>query len=184
MERRQRFGHAGLVVWLTGLPGAGKSTLAAGLERRLFDEGVASYVLDGDAVRRRLNADLGFSPEDRKENIRRLGEVAALFAEAGLVCIVACISPYRGDRAAARKAVGNDRFSEIFVKADLETCERRDPKGLYARARRGELLGMTGIDAPYEAPEAADLTVETGGDPVERSIEKLLRFVRWKLVSE
>ena len=141
------------------------------------------YVLDGDALRNGLNADLGFSPEDRKENIRRMGEVAALFADAGLVCIVACIAPYRDDRAAARKAVKSSRFHEVFVKADLETCERRDPKGLYARARRGELIGMTGIDAPYETPEGPDLIVETRDDSVGTSLEKLLHFVRSRLVS-
>lgn len=184
VDRRQRFGHDCAVVWLTGLPGAGKSTLAAGLARRLNDEGVACYVLDGDIVRHRLNADLGFSPEDRKENVRRLGQVAALFADAGLVCIVACISPYRADRAAARSAVASDKFYEIFVKAALEICERRDPKGLYARARRGELTAMTGIDAPYEVPEEPNLVIESGEESVEASLEKLLRFLRAKLVSD
>jgi adenylyl-sulfate kinase len=148
------------------------------LERRLFQSGVAVYVLDGDNIRHGLNANLGFSPEDRKENIRRVGEVAALFADAGLVCVTAFISPYRDDRAMARAAVRTGAFFEIYLNADLATCERRDSKGLYSKARRGELKGMTGIDAPYEPPERPDLVVATGNQSVEESVAETLAFVR------
>jgi adenylyl-sulfate kinase len=147
------------------------------LERRLFDAGIIVYTLDGDNVRHGLNANLGFSPEDRKENIRRVGEVAALFADAGLVCITAFISPYRVDRAMARAATRNGTFYEVFVNADLETCEKRDPKGLYAKARRGELQEMTGIDAPYEPPDAADLVLDTARQTAEESVRALYDFV-------
>jgi bifunctional enzyme CysN/CysC len=176
-ERTSRFGHAGAVVWLTGLSAAGKSTLAMALERRLFDGGYATFVLDGDNVRRGLNANLGFSPEDRQENIRRVGEAAALFAEAGFVCITAFISPYRDDRRRARAAVAKGHFLEVYVRADLAACEARDPKGLYRRAREGELKDFTGIDSPYEEPEAPDLVVDTTEGDIATCIEKLTGFV-------
>jgi len=176
-ERAERFGHSGAVVWLTGLSGAGKSTLAMLLERRLFDAGFAAFVLDGDNVRRGLNANLGFSPEDRQENIRRVGEVAALFAEAGLVCITAFISPYRDDRRRARAAVEIGHFLEIYVQADLAACEARDPKGLYLKARQGKLKDFTGIDSPYEEPVAAELVVDTTKDDAEACVEKILLLV-------
>jgi bifunctional enzyme CysN/CysC len=176
-ERAQRFGHSGAVVWLTGLSGAGKSTLAMMLERRLFDAGYATFVLDGDNVRRGLNVNLGFSPEDRQENIRRVGEVAALFAEAGLVCITAFISPYRDDRRRARAAVESGHFLEVHVKADLAACEARDPKGLYLKARQGKLKDFTGIDSPYEEPAAAELVVDTTQDDAATCVEKILRLV-------
>jgi bifunctional enzyme CysN/CysC len=181
-ERAARLKHRGAVVWLTGLPASGKSTLSMELERRLFDEGVLVYTLDGDNMRRGLNSNLGFSPEDRQENIRRVGEVAALFADAGLVCITAFISPYRADRDQARAAArASGGFYEIYVKADLGSCERRDPKGLYAKARRGDLKGMTGIDAPYEPPDAPDLVVATDTESVEQSVQRLLDFVLSKV---
>jgi adenylyl-sulfate kinase len=180
-EREQRLRQRGAVVWLTGLPASGKSTVSMELERRLFDAGIVVYTLDGDNVRGGLNSNLGFSPEDRTENIRRVGEVAALFADAGLVCVTAFISPYRADRAMARAAVKRGAFYEIYVKASLETCERRDPKGLYARARRGELKDMTGIGAPYEAPESADLVLDTESRPVDQSVDELVAFVRAKI---
>ncbi|MCL4760795.1 MAG: adenylyl-sulfate kinase [Burkholderiales bacterium] len=176
-ERTARAGHAGAVVWLTGLSGAGKSTLAMALERRLFDLGWSVYTLDGDNVRGGLNADLGFSPEDRQENIRRVGEVAALLADAGVVCITAFISPYRDDRARARAAAGPRRLLEVHVDSDVATCEARDPKGLYRRARAGTLKGMTGVDSPYEPPEAADLTIDTRRENVAASVERLCAFV-------
>jgi len=183
VPREQRFarnGHAGGVIWLTGLSGAGKSTLAMALETLLFERGYHTYVLDGDNVRRGLNANLGFSPEDRTENIRRVGEAAALFADAGTICITAFISPYQSDRDRARAAAERlvpGGFHEIHVAADLETCERRDPKGLYKRARRGEIADFTGISAPYEAPAEPDLTVDTGALSLEDSLETLLRYV-------
>ncbi|MEP6943823.1 MAG: adenylyl-sulfate kinase [Betaproteobacteria bacterium] len=176
-ERAQRFGHAGAVVWLTGLSASGKSTLAMTLERRLFDSGHAVFVLDGDNIRRGLNANLGFSPEDRGENIRRVGEAAALFAEAGMICITAFISPYRDDRRRARAALPGGRFFEVYVKADLRACESRDPKGLYRRARRGELKDFTGIDSPYEEPVNPDLVIDTTRDDVAGCVAKLLAFV-------
>ena len=146
------------------------------LEQELFRRGYHPYVLDGDNVRYGLNANLGFSPEDRAENIRRVGEVAALFADAGMIVITAFISPYRADRQRARDAA-KDGFHEIYVAADVETCERRDPKGLYKRARTGEIPEFTGISAPYEAPEAAELTVDTRSLSVEQSLEVLLDYI-------
>lgn len=174
-ERIARNGHKGGVIWLTGLSGAGKSTLATALEKRLFDKGYNVFVLDGDNVRHGLNANLGFSPEDRAENIRRVGEVAALFARAGFVVVTAFISPYRSDRDRARDAAGED-FHEIYVKADLSVCERRDPKGLYKKARSGEIREFTGISAPYEEPDAPDFTVDTGDSDVEACIDLLTDY--------
>jgi bifunctional enzyme CysN/CysC len=174
--RATRNGHRGGVLWFTGLSGAGKSTIAMALEQELFRRGYHTYVLDGDNVRYGLNANLGFSPEDRAENIRRVGEVAALFADAGMIVITAFISPYRADRQRARDAA-KDGFHEIYVAADVETCERRDPKGLYKRARSGEIPEFTGISAPYEAPESAELTVDTRSLSVEQSLEVLLDYI-------
>ncbi len=169
-------GHRGGVMWFTGLSGAGKTTLAFELEHRLFERGYKVYVLDGDNISHRLSADLGFSPEDRAENIRRVGEVAALFAETGFIVLTAFISPYRRDRALARQAAAGG-FHEIHLKADLEACERRDPKGLYEKARRGEISDFTGISAPYEAPENPELAIDTGVLPVEESLQILLEYV-------
>lgn len=174
--REDRNRHRGGVLWLTGLSGAGKSTLAVEVERALFAKGYHVYVLDGDNLRHGLNSNLGFSHEDRTENIRRVGEVAALFAEAGFVCVSAFISPYRADREGARKAAG-ESFHEIHVKADLATCESRDPKGLYERARRGEIPDFTGISAPYEEPESPELVVDTAKHNVSQSVAKVLDYV-------
>jgi bifunctional enzyme CysN/CysC len=175
--RAARFGHKGGVLWFTGLSGAGKSTLAMAVEQHLFRKGYAVYVLDGDNVRSGLNANLGFSPEDRVENIRRVGEVAALFADAGFLCITAFISPYRADRARARAATPPGGFHEVYVNADLATCEARDPKGLYRRARAGEIGEFTGISAPYEPPTAPALVVDTATAPIEACIEQILAYV-------
>ncbi len=175
--RAARNGHKGGVIWLTGLSGAGKSTLAVALEQRLFEKGYNAYVLDGDNVRHGLNANLGFSPEDRAENIRRVGEVAALFARAGMVAITAFISPYRSDRDRAREAAVGSGFHEIHVKADVATCESRDPKGLYQKARAGEIKEFTGISAPYEAPESPELVVDTQAMDVERCVDELIAYV-------
>lgn len=177
-DRRHRYGHHGAVVWLTGLSASGKSTLAMALEQRLLGLGYACYVLDGDNLRHGLNANLGFSPNDRAENIRRAGEVAALFADAGLVCITSFISPYRNDRLLARQAGRNSGFHEIYLAAELAACERRDPKGLYRKARSGALRNFTGIDAPYEPPETAELVLRTGCDSVEQSLAQLLSYVQ------
>jgi bifunctional enzyme CysN/CysC len=169
-------GHKGAVIWLTGLSGSGKSTLAMGLERELFAKGRQVYVLDGDALRSGLNNDLGFGPEARVENIRRTAEVARLFADAGLVVITSLISPYAAEREKARHIVGAN-FHEVYVKADVATCEARDPKGLYARARAGEIKNFTGIDAPYEAPAKADLEIDTGAVTPEAALLTLLGYV-------
>ncbi|WP_207477595.1 adenylyl-sulfate kinase [Arenibaculum pallidiluteum] len=178
--RSARNGHKGAVVWLTGLSGAGKSTLAMRLEKRLFDRGVQTYVLDGDNVRAGLCADLGFSPQDRAENIRRVGEVAALFADAGLVVLTAFISPYRSDRDRARQAAG-DAFHEIHVQADLATCEGRDPKGLYRKAREGKIPEFTGISAPYEEPEKPELVVDTAALGIEECVERVMAYLEERL---
>ncbi len=176
-ERAARARHAGAVVWLTGLPGSGKSTLAMGLERRLFDQGWHAYTLDGDNMRHGLNADLGFSPADRQENIRRVGEVAALFADAGAICITAFISPYREDRRRARAAAGARHFFEVYVNTALAACERRDPKGHYRKARAGLIKDFTGVDAPYEVPEQPDLRIDTEAQDVDASVLQLLAYV-------
>ena len=174
--RIARHGHSGGVLWFTGLSGAGKSTIAMEVERRLFNKGYQVYVLDGDNIRHGLNANLGFSPEDRAENIRRVGEVAALFADAGLIVITAFISPYRADRQRARTAAG-EHFHEVFIRADLATCETRDPKGLYKKARRGEIRDFTGITAPYEEPDKPELLVDTTSDSVEDSVQAIVDYV-------
>ncbi|MGP9820205.1 adenylyl-sulfate kinase [Salinarimonas sp. NSM] len=178
--RAFRNGHRGGVIWMTGLSGAGKSTLAMRVEQRLFAKGYQAFVLDGDNVRRGLNADLGFSPDDRAENIRRVGEVAALFAEAGVIVITAFISPYRSDRDRARSAAG-DAFHEVHVAADLATCEGRDPKGLYKRARAGEIGEFTGISAPYEPPHAPDLVVDTSKQSIEACVDAIVAYVDARL---
>lgn len=178
-QRAARFGHGGCVLWLTGLSGAGKSTLAMALEAALNHLGYACYALDGDNLRKGLNADLDFTPEARSENIRRTGEVAALFGHSGMVCIAALISPYAEDRARARcaaMAMGVP-FHEVFVAADLATCEARDPKGLYRKARQGQLRGFTGVDAPYEAPELPEVLVRTGAQTPLECLEQLVAFV-------
>lgn len=180
--RLERNGHEGAVVWLTGLSGAGKTTLAMALERSLFDQGCEVYVLDGDNLRHGLNRDLGFKPEDRSENIRRVGEVAALFADAGVICIVALISPYRADRERARAAARPGSFFEVHVAASVEVCESRDPRGLYKMARSGVIKNFTGIDAPYEEPLKPEVVVNTGQagpDACVRRIEgRVLGMIR------
>lgn len=175
-ERDNHNSHKSGVLWLTGLSGAGKTTLALGLEKRLLKRGYRVYVLDGDNLRAGLNSDLGFSHADRVENIRRAGETAALFEDAGMICISAFISPYRSDREAARRAA--QRFHEVYVKADLATCERRDPKGLYRRARAGEVRNFTGIDDVYEPPQNAALVIDTTATTVEEALTALFEYVK------
>jgi bifunctional enzyme CysN/CysC len=175
-DRAKARGHVGGIIWFTGLSGSGKTTLSRRLERRLFDAGVDVFVLDGDDLRRGLNVNLGFSPTDRHENVRRIGEVAGLFAAAGLVVIVACISPFRVDREAIRAKLG-DSFHEIYLSASVEVCEARDTKGLYSRARRGEIADFTGVSAPYEPPVAAQMTLDTGQKDVDWCVTELLRYV-------
>ena len=175
-DREKRNRHKGAVLWFTGLSGAGKSTLAIALEEALFKRGFQVYVLDGDNVRTGLASDLGFSHEDRTENIRRVGEVAALFAHAGIICISAFISPYREDRAIARRAAG-EKFYEVYVAADLATCEQRDPKGLYKKARAGEIQDFTGISAPYQAPTSPEVVIDTNKETVASGVAALIKFV-------
>ena len=179
-DRESRNRHKGAVLWFTGLSGAGKSTLAFALEEALFKRNFQVYVLDGDNVRYGLTSDLGFSHEDRTENIRRVGEVAALFAGAGVICISAFISPYRADREIARRAAG-DKFHEIYVAADLATCEKRDPKGLYKKARAGEIDNFTGISAPYEAPDSPEVVIDTNRKSVQASVKQMMEFVTTEL---
>lgn len=181
--RARRNNHYGAVFWFTGLSGAGKSTLAMLVERALFDRGRQVFVLDGDNVRRGLNADLGFSPDDRAENIRRIGEVAALFGRAGNICITAFISPYRADRDRARQAAP-ESFHEIYIKADLSTCEERDPKGLYKKARAGEIPEFTGISAPYEPPAQPDLEVDTAELPIEACVDRIVDYIERAIALE
>lgn len=177
-ERAQQKGQRPVIVWFTGLSGSGKSTLANALEARLVELGHHTYLLDGDNVRHGLNRDLGFSDTDRIENIRRIGEAAKLFVDAGLIVLTAFISPFRSDRQMARSLVEQGEFLEVFVDAPLEVCEGRDPKGLYAKARRGEIKQFTGIDSPYEPPEAPELRVDTGATDVDGCLEALLGELR------
>jgi adenylylsulfate kinase len=177
-EREKRNGHRGAILWFTGLSGSGKSTLANAVDHRLHELGLASYVLDGDNIRHGLNGDLGFSPEDRTENIRRIGEVAKLFADAGTLALTAFISPYRQDRDRIRDTVQRPGdFVEIFVECPLDVCEERDPKGLYRKARAGEIPEFTGISAPYEEPQAPDLVVNTAEHSLEECVDLVLRHL-------
>jgi len=171
-SRASRHGHRGGVLWFTGLSGSGKSTLAIGLEQALFAKKFQVFVLDGDNLRHGLNGDLGFSDDDRQENIRRVTEVATAFAEAGMVVISAFISPFRADRENAHQAIG-EGFHEIFLDASLEVCESRDPKGLYRQARAGEIAEFTGISSPYEKPQAPAVVLNTGTESIDDCLEKL-----------
>jgi adenylylsulfate kinase len=176
-DREALSGHKGCTIWMTGLSGSGKSTLAVSLEKALWDRGVRAFVLDGDNVRHGLNRDLGFSPEDRNENIRRIGEVAKLFTEAGVINATAFISPYRADRDQVRKIMNDGDFIEVFVDCPLEVCEQRDPKGLYKKARAGQIPEFTGISAPYEAPERPEITLSTGRESEPESLAKIIAYL-------
>ncbi|MGQ9662144.1 MAG: adenylyl-sulfate kinase [Kiritimatiellia bacterium] len=173
-DRWRLNGHKGAVIWFTGLSGSGKSTLAHAVEATLFERNVRTYVLDGDNIRHGLNKDLGFSPEDRQENIRRIGEVAKLFADAGFIAMTAFISPYIADRNLARSLNPPGTFIEVYCKCPLQTCEQRDPKGLYKKARSGLIKDFTGIDAPYEPPENPELVLDTGAESVETCVRKVI----------
>ncbi len=179
-DRERRLGQRGAIVWLTGLSGSGKSTIAVATEHALLERQRLAYVLDGDNIRHGLNKNLGFSPEDRSENIRRIGEVARLFADAGLIAVTSFISPYRADRDAVRELVAPGDFVEVFVDASIETCESRDVKGLYAKARAGEIPEFTGISAPYEAPERPELVLDTNRQSVEESVGRLIGHLEEK----
>ncbi|MBO7744938.1 adenylyl-sulfate kinase [Paenibacillus sp. MWE-103] len=176
-DRNRRNGHGSLALWFTGLSGAGKSTLALTLEKALHDRGIGSYVLDGDNIRHGLNRDLGFSEEDRKENLRRIGEVSKLFADAGLVVLSAFISPDEQDRRMVRELFAPGEFAEVYVKCSLEECEKRDPKGLYKKARSGQIRNFTGIDAKYDVPGSPELVIDTERTPVEEAVRLLLGYL-------
>ncbi|MBL4613675.1 MAG: adenylyl-sulfate kinase [Magnetovibrio sp.] len=179
-ERHAKNGHLGGVVWLTGLSGSGKSTLAFTLKKHLFDQGYQTYVLDGDNIRHGLSGNLGFSEQDRRENIRRVSEVAGLFARCGVITIAAFISPYHEERRLAREIAG-DGFIEVHLSASIEVCEARDPKGLYKKARAGQIPDFTGIDAPYEVPEHAELVLDTGSRTVEDCTQELSAIIHSRL---
>lgn len=176
-ERAERKGQKPCVIWFTGLSGAGKSTLANALERALFERGHHCYLLDGDNVRQGLNGDLGFTDEDRVENIRRIGEAAKLFVDAGLIVMTAFISPFQAERKLARDIVEADEFIEVHLSTSLEICEERDPKGLYKKARAGEIPHFTGIDSDYEAPEQPELRIDTGANDLRACTEQLLNYL-------
>jgi len=177
-DRERISGHRGCTVWMTGLSGSGKSTLAVALEKALWDRGVRSFVLDGDNIRHGLNKDLGFSPEDRNENIRRIGEVAKLFTEAGVINATAFISPYRADRDQVRALMPGGDFIEVYVDCPIEVCEQRDPKGLYKKARAGQIPEFTGVSAPYEPPQTPELTLKTAELSEEQALQELLDFLQ------
>ncbi len=176
-DREQRLGQRGKVLWLTGLSGSGKSTIAQHLERKLHNEGFFAQVLDGDNIRSGINNNLSFSPEDRAENIRRIAEIAKLYLQSGVITINSFISPTKAIRAKAEGIVGATDFIEVFINTPLEICEARDVKGLYKKARKGEIKGFTGIDAPYEAPENPALNVKTANKSIEASVQEIFEYI-------
>lgn len=179
-DREKLKGQRGAVLWFTGLSGAGKSTIANTVDHKLHSQGKHTYLLDGDNIRMGLNKNLGFSAEDRAENIRRIGEVAKLFSDAGLITLTAFISPYRRDRDAVRALLPDGEFVEVYVKASLDTCEGRDPKGLYKKARAGEIKGFTGIDDPYEEPEQAEIILDSDGKGIDDLADEVIAYLASK----
>jgi adenylylsulfate kinase len=184
LERNQANKHRSFLIWFTGLSGSGKSTIANALEHKLHQEGIKTYVLDGDNIRLGINKDLSFSAEDRSENMRRIAEIAKLFIDAGVVVMGAFVSPYKKDRKSIEHVVGNNNFVEVFVNTSLEACELRDVKGLYAKARKGEIKDFTGINAPYEAPENPDIEVVTDNMTVQEAVDKIYPVIIKKLKIE
>ena len=180
-QREELNGHKACLLWFTGLSGSGKSTLANLVEISLFQHGLTTYVLDGDNIRHGINKDLTFSHEDRTENIRRIAEISNLMLDAGIITLAAFVSPYRKDREKVKQIVGANNFIEIYINTSLAECESRDVKGLYKKARAGEIKNMTGISAPYEAPLDPDLEVVTDGQPIDQSVKTILEFIREKL---
>ena len=180
-DREEKQGNKAFLLWFTGLSGSGKSTLANLVEVALHKQNKSTYVLDGDNIRQGINKDLSFAPEDRSENIRRIAEVSKLMVHAGIITLAAFVSPYLKDRALVKKIVGENNFIEIFVNTSLEECEHRDVKGLYKKARSGEIKNMTGISAPYEAPVKPSLEVVTDGQPIEENVKTILEFINTKL---
>lgn len=179
-DREALLSQQGVTIWLTGLSGSGKSTIAVAAEARLREQGRLTYILDGDNIRQGLNSNLGFSPEDRTENIRRIGEVSKLFTDAGVIVFTSFISPYRQDRDQVREIMADGDFVEAYVSADVETCEGRDVKGLYKKARAGEIKEFTGVSAPYEEPEKAEVVIDSGNQTLEESVDTLLGFLQEK----
>lgn len=177
-DRCRLFGHHPVIVWMTGLSGSGKSTLANALEKKLYQMRAATYILDGDNVRLGLNQDLGFSPSDRQENIRRIGETAKLFLDSGSIVITAFISPFENDRQLVRGLVGPEEFIEVYIKCSLNLCEQRDPKGLYKKARSGEIKDFTGISSPYEEPVNPEIVVDTSKETVDQAVDKILEYLK------
>ncbi len=176
--RRGQNGHHSFVIWFTGLSGSGKSTVANAVAARLYENGIKNYVLDGDNIRHGLNKDLGFSEEDRKENIRRIGEVSKLFVDSAQVVLTAFISPFRGDRQIVRDLLEDNEFVEVYVKCPIDECEKRDPKGLYVKARQGIIPDFTGISSPYEEPENPELVVETNLYSVEECTRQIVEYLK------
>jgi adenylylsulfate kinase len=176
-ERRRLNNHKSCVLWFTGLPSSGKSTIASEVEYQLNSKGIRTYLLDGDNVRHGLNSNLGFSPEDREENIRRIGEVAKLFVDSGVITFVAFISPYRKDRERARSILEDGEFIEVYVKCPVAVCEQRDPKGFYEKAKKGEIKEFTGISAPYEEPLDPEIVLETDRISVKESVKKIIDYL-------
>ena len=180
-DRQQLNDQKSFLLWFTGLSGSGKSTLASALEHKLYKEGYKTYALDGDNIRKGINNDLSFSPEDRTENIRRIAEVANLMVDAGLIVLAAFVSPYKKDRENIKKIVGDDNFVEIFINTSLKECEKRDVKGLYKKARAGEIENFTGINAPYEAPDNPDVEIVTDNKTIEASVDEIYKLIQSKL---
>lgn len=181
LDRNKKNNHSSLMILFTGLSGSGKSTIASKLEQHLHSQNLQTYTLDGDNMRLGLNSDLGFSPEDRNENLRRIGEVSKLMVDAGLITLAAFVSPLKSDRKLIETIVGSDNFIEIFVNTSLEECERRDVKGLYAKARKGEIPNFTGISSPYEAPENPSLEINTENTSVENAVEIIAEYLKNKI---
>ena len=180
-DREKLHKHKAFLIWFTGLSGSGKSTIANALENELHTRNISTYSLDGDNIRQGINKDLGFSSEHRTENIRRIAEIANLFVDAGIVTLASFVSPYQKDREDVKKIVGSDKTIEIYVSTSLEECERRDVKGLYQKARKGEITNMTGISAPYEKPINADLEIDTQLESIEESLQKILQLIEKRL---
>jgi len=184
VNRNKANKHNSFLIWFTGLSGSGKSTLANALEYKLHQEGMKTYALDGDNIRKGINSDLTFSPEDRTENIRRIAEIANLFVDSGTIVLGAFVSPYKKDRENIANVVGIDNFVEVFVNTSIEECEKRDVKGLYEKARKGEIKDFTGVNAPYEAPVNPEIEIITDGKSIDESVEEIYKYIKSKLHNE
>jgi len=182
--RNKLNGHQSFLIWFTGLSGSGKSTIANALETRLFEKKIKTYTLDGDNIRKGINNDLSFSKEDRTENIRRIAEISKLFVDAGMVVLAAFISPYKKDREAIKNIVGKNNFVEVYINTSVEECEKRDVKGLYKKARMGEIKDFTGVNAPYELPESPDIEINTEQYSVDQSVTKIINVINKKLKND